>query len=131
MARPLRIESAGTVYHITRRGNARQSIFLDYFDWDGFMDILSSVIARFDWVCHAYCLMENHYHWVIETPRRNLSRGMKQLNRVYTQSFNRRHKKVGHLSYKDYEYYLRENGDYLGVHYPTVSRALGRATKAE
>jgi putative transposase len=65
MARPLRIEFFGVVYHITSRGSARQSIFLDSSDWDGFMDILSSVIARFDWVCHAYCLMENHYHLVI------------------------------------------------------------------
>ena len=69
MARPLRIEFAGAVYHITSRGNARQPIFLDGPDWDGFLDILSSVVARFDWVCHAYGLMENHYHLVMETPR--------------------------------------------------------------
>jgi putative transposase len=97
MARPLRIEFAGAVYHITSRGNARQSIFLDRPDWEGFLDILSSVIARFDWVCHAYCLMENHYHLVMEMRRGNPSRGMRQLDGVYTQFFNRRHKNVGHL----------------------------------
>jgi putative transposase len=72
MARPLRIEFAGAVYHVTIRGNAKQAIFLDRPDWDGFLDILSSVIAKFGWVCHAYCLMENHL--VMETPRENLSR---------------------------------------------------------
>ncbi len=76
MARLLRFEFGGAVYHITSRGNARQPIFLDRVDWGGFLEILSSVIARFDWVCHAYCLMESHYHLVMETPGGNLSRGM-------------------------------------------------------
>lgn len=113
MARPLRIEFAGAVYHITSRGNARQSIFLDRSDWDGFLDILSSVIARFDWVCHTYCLMENHYHLVMETPRGNLSRGMRQLNGVYTQFFNRRHKNVGHLFQGRYKAVLVEKESHL------------------
>jgi putative transposase len=113
MSRPLRIEFVGAVYHITSRGNARQSIFPDRSDWDGFLDILSSVIAKFDWVCHAYCLMENHYHLVIETPRGNLSRGMRQLNGVYTQFFNRRHKKVGHLFQGRYKAVLVEKESHL------------------
>jgi REP element-mobilizing transposase RayT len=78
MARPLRVEFAGAIYHITSRGNGRQPIFLDRPDWAGFLDILSSAIARFGWICHGYCLMENHYHLVMETPRGNLSRGMRQ-----------------------------------------------------
>ncbi|MGH7795114.1 MAG: transposase, partial [Candidatus Binatia bacterium] len=62
-----------------------------------FLDTLSQVTDRFNWLCHAYCLMDNHYHLVIETPDGNLSRGMRQLNGVYTQAFNRRHRRVGHL----------------------------------
>jgi putative transposase len=113
MARPLRIEFAGAVYHVTSRGNARQPIFLDRADWEGFLDILSSVIARFSWVCHAYCLMENHYHLVMETPRGNLSRGMRQLNGIYTQFFNRRHKNVGHLFQGRYKAVLVEKESHL------------------
>jgi REP-associated tyrosine transposase len=113
MARPLRIEFAGALYHITSRGNARGPIFLDRSDWDGFLDILSSVIARFEWVCHAYCLMENHYHLIVETARGNLSRGMRQLNGVYTQFFNRRHKKVGHLFQGRYNAVLVEKESHL------------------
>jgi len=78
MPRPLRIEFAGAVYHITSRGNARQPIFLNRPDCYGFSDILSSVIAGYDCVCHAYCLTENHYHLVMKTARGNLSRGMRQ-----------------------------------------------------
>ena len=113
MARPLRIEFAGALYHITSRGNGRQAIFLDRTDWDGFLDILSSVIARFEWVCHAYCLMENHYHLIMETPRGNLCRGMRQLNGVYTQFSNRRHKNVGHLFQGRYKAVLVEKKSHL------------------
>ena len=113
MARPLRIEFAGAVYHITSRGNARQPIFLDRPDWYGFLDILSSIIGRYEWLCHAYCLMENHYHLIMETPRGNLSRGMRQLNGVYTQFFNRRHKSVGHLFQGRYKAVLVEKESHL------------------
>ena len=67
MARPLRLEFPGAVYHVTSRGNARQAIFLDKDDRESFLGVLSSVAARFNWVCHAYCLMETHYHLQIET----------------------------------------------------------------
>ena len=60
MARPLRLEFPGAVYHVTSRGNARQAIFLDKEDRESFLGVLSSVVARFNWLCHAYCLMENH-----------------------------------------------------------------------
>jgi REP element-mobilizing transposase RayT len=97
MARPLRLEYPGAVYHVTSRGNARQNIVLDDRDRALFLDRLAHVIDRFGWRCHAYCLMDNHYHLVIETPQPNLSRGMRQLNGTYTQAVNRRHQRVGHL----------------------------------
>ena len=97
MARPLRIEYDGALYHVTSRGNERKSIFKDDTDRELFLGTLTQVVERFHWLCHAYCLMNNHYHLVIETPDGNLSKGMRQLNGVYTQAFNRRHHRVGHL----------------------------------
>lgn len=82
MARPLRIEYDGALYHVTSRGNERKPIFKDDTDRELFLDILSHVTDRFNWLCHAYCLMDNHYHLVIETPDGNLSKGMRQLNGV-------------------------------------------------
>jgi putative transposase len=97
VARPLRIEYEGAVYHITSRGNAKKPIFKDDKDRINILDILQQVNKRYNWLCHAYCLMSNHYHLVIETPDGNLSKGMKQFNGVYTQTFNKRHKRVGHI----------------------------------
>jgi len=95
MARPLRIEFPGALYHVTSRGNARQRVFRDDRDRETFLATLAWVVARCRWRCHAYCLMDNHIHLLIETPQPNLPRGMRQLNGVYTQRFNRRHKKSG------------------------------------
>jgi len=97
MARPLRIEYEGAVYHVTSRGNARSDIYLSDDDREMFLDVLSHVVDRFGWLCHAYCLMTNHFHLMIETPQANLSRGMRQLNGMYTQRFNRKHGRVGHV----------------------------------
>jgi putative transposase len=97
MARPLRIEFPGAVYHVTSRGNAREAIYLTQNDRKLFLKILEDTVEKFNWICHAYCLLTNHYHLLIETPDGNLSRGMRQLNGVYTQSFNRRHNRVGHV----------------------------------
>lgn len=97
MARPLRIEFEGAVYHITSRGNAGQQIFLDDRDRQRFLDLLDSAVERYQWLCHAYCMMNNHYHLLIETPKANISRGMRHLNGVYTQYFNYRHSRYGHL----------------------------------
>jgi putative transposase len=97
MARPLRIEFSGAVYHITSRGNERKAIFRDDQDRKKFLDTLKDVTLRYNWLCHAYCLMDNHYHLLIDTPEGNLSIGMRQLNGVYTQRFNKRHGRVGHL----------------------------------
>ncbi|HEY3308943.1 MAG TPA: transposase [Desulfuromonadaceae bacterium] len=97
MARPLRIEFPSAVYHITTRGNARADIFEDDNDRNLFCMVLGQVVKRFNWLCHAYCLMSNHYHLLIETPDGNLSAGMRQLNGIFTQTFNRRHCTDGHL----------------------------------
>jgi putative transposase len=97
MARPLRIEYPGAVYHVTARGNARRDIYRDDDDRRAFLDTLARAVQRMGWRCHAYCLMENHYHLVVETPQGNLSRGMRQLNGVYAQDFNRRYRSIGHV----------------------------------
>jgi len=76
MARPLRIEYPGAVYHITTRGNAHQDIFLDDADREKLLEVLDQTAERFNWLCHAYCLMTNHYHLLIETVDPTLSRGM-------------------------------------------------------
>ena len=82
MARPLRIEFPGGLYHVTARGNGRQPIFEDDADRERFLTVLESTIARYHVLCHAYCLMGNHYHALLETPEANLSRAMRQLNGV-------------------------------------------------
>ena len=97
MARPLRIEFAGALYHVTSRGNARQDIYLNDFDRTVFLDHFKRACKRYDWSCHAYCLMSNHYHLLIETGGPTLSKGMKYINGGYTQAFNKQNKRVGHL----------------------------------
>ena len=97
MARPLRLEFAGALYHLTARGNARVDIFVDDADRSLFLDLLGKEIAQQGWRCYAYCLMDNHYHLLVETPEANLVSGMRRFNGVYTQAFNRRHSRVGHL----------------------------------
>ncbi len=113
MARPLRIEYPGALYHLTSRGNARQRIFLDKEDYILFLNLLYQVNQRYHFLCHAYCLMPNHYHLLIETSEGNLSRGMRQLNGVYTQSFNRRHRRIGHLFQGRYKAHLVEKESHL------------------
>lgn len=97
MARPLRIEYPGAVYHVTSRGNRRDGIYLDDPDRRSFLGLLAQALGRFRARCCAYCLMGNHYHLVLETPEGNLSGIMRQLNGVYTQEFNRKYGKCGHL----------------------------------
>lgn len=97
MARPLRIQFPGGLYHVTARGNGRQTLFLDDVDYARFLDVLQVVVARYRLLCHAYCLMPNHYHLMMETPEANLSRAMQQLNGVFAQHFNRRHQRPGHV----------------------------------
>jgi REP element-mobilizing transposase RayT len=78
MARPLRIEFPGAIYHITFRGNAKQSIYFEDKDFKEFLMILSKIVTRYHWFVHSYCLMNNHYHLLVETPEGNLSAGMRQ-----------------------------------------------------
>jgi REP element-mobilizing transposase RayT len=113
MARPLRIEFPGAVYHITSRGNARLPIFEDITDRNQFLKVLAAVVKRFKWRCHAYCLLNDHYHLVIETVEPNLSQGMRQLNGIYTQNFNRRHNQGGHIFQGRYKGILLERDNYL------------------
>jgi putative transposase len=112
MARPLRLEFVGAVYHLTSRGNARQKVFFTDADRQLFLDTLARVVSRYGWICHAYCLMANHYHVLVETPKPNLSLGMRQLNGIYTQSFNRRHQRVGHLFQGRFKAILVEKESY-------------------
>ena len=113
MARPLRLEFAGALYHLTSRGDRREDIYEDDNDRNGFLSVLESVCERYNWICHAYCLMSNHYHLLIETPDGNLAKGMRQLNGVYTQNYNRRHDRVGHVFQGRYKAILVEKDSYL------------------
>jgi REP element-mobilizing transposase RayT len=85
MSRPVRIEFPNALYHVTARGDRREDIFEDDVDRQAFLDILAQVVEQFNWLCYAWCLMDNHYHLLIQTPDANLSKGMRQLNGVYTQ----------------------------------------------
>lgn len=113
MSRPLRLSFPGAIYHVTSRGNACAPIYLDDDDKQGFLDLLANCIEKFNWICHAYCLMDNHYHLLIETPDANLQVGMRQLNGVYTQQFNRRHTRVGHVFQGRYKAILVDKDSYL------------------
>jgi putative transposase len=97
MSRPLRLEFEGALYHVTSRGDRREPIYDDDIDRDAFLDIVGDAMERFDAIGFAYCLMGNHYHLVIQTRQANLSRLMRHVNGVYTQTYNRRHRLTGHL----------------------------------
>src|SRR5205823_10050260 len=97
MARPLRIEYPGAYYHVSTRGNERKAIFRDDRDRERLLELLARAVEHFHLCLHSYVLMSNHYHLLVETPRGGLSRALRYLNGVYTQAFNRRHRRVGHL----------------------------------
>jgi len=132
MARPLRIEFPGAVYHVTSRGNARAPIFLADRDRYQFLDILGTVVEHHNWLCYAYCLMTNHYHLLIETPEPNLSRGMRQLNGLYTQRFNRRNRRVGHVFQGRFKGILVERESHLLelARYVVLNPARARVVRA-
>jgi putative transposase len=113
MARPLRLEFAGALYHITSRGNERKAIYVDDTDFELFLTLLGKVCEQYNWVVHAYCLMTNHYHLLVETPDANLSKGMRQLNGTFTQAINRKHQRVGHLFQGRYKAILVDKDAYL------------------
>ncbi|MGI9535004.1 MAG: transposase [Thermodesulfobacteriota bacterium] len=113
MARPLRIEYPRAVYFITTIGNAGQNVFSDSRDAEIWLEVFENVCDRFGWDCYAYCLMGNYYMIAVETPEPNLSRGMRQLNGVYTQNYNRKHNKGGHVFQGRYKSILVQKDKYL------------------
>lgn len=113
MARPLRIELAGGLYHVTSRGDRREDIFHSDTDRDYWLTLFGAVCERYHWRCHAWCQMSNHYHLVVETPEPNLALGMRQLNGLYTQYINRQHNRVGHVFQGRYKAILVEKEAYL------------------
>lgn len=113
MARPLRLEYAGALYHVTSRGDRQEDIYEDDRDRKMFLTLLEHVCETLNWNCHAYCLMDNHYHLLVETPDTNLCRGMRQLNGRYTQSFNRKHDRTGHVFQGRYKAILVEKQSHL------------------
>jgi putative transposase len=113
MVRPLRIEYPGAVYHVTSRGDRREPIAKDDTDRALFLEVLGQALQRFDAQAWAYCLMGNHYHLVLHTREANLSRLMRQINGVYTQTFNRRHGLTGHLFQGRFKAILVDSDSYL------------------
>lgn len=113
MARPLRIEFPGAIYHVTSRGDRRDDIFADDTDRRTFLAVLAQAAQRFEAQLLAYCLMGNHYHLVLQTRQANLSLLMRHLNGVYTQSCNRRHDKVGHVFQGRFKAILVDRDNYL------------------
>ncbi len=137
MPRQLRLEYEGAIYHLMNRGDRREEIFRDDLDRDGFLAALAATCGKTGWQIHAYCLMSNHFHLVVETPRANLVSGMKWLLGTYTMRFNRRHRLSGHLFAGRYKSlvvdgssseYLRAVCDY--VHLNPVRARLTRGGKA-
>ncbi|UCH46553.1 MAG: transposase [Betaproteobacteria bacterium] len=113
MARPLRIEFPGAVYHVTSRGDRQEPIFEDDDDRLALLNVVAQALSRFDGQMLAYCLMGNHYHFVLHTRKANLSKLMRHINGVYTQAFNRRHVKVGHLFQGRFKAILVDSDAYL------------------
>src|SRR5947209_6148096 len=97
MPRKLRVEYPGALYHVMSRGDRREDIFLDDVDRQDFLKTLAEAYQKTDWQVHAYCLMRNHYHLVLETPNANLVAGMAWLQSTYTIRLNHRHKLFGHV----------------------------------
>ncbi len=113
MSRPLRIEFPGALYHVTSRGNRREDIFADDTDRARLLAVVAQGSMRFDAKLLAYCLMGNHYHFVMHTRQGNLSALMRHINGGYTQAFNRRHGKVGHLFQGRFKAILADREAYL------------------
>lgn len=111
MPRKPRIEFAGAIYHVMSRGNRQEPIYRDDRDCEMFLDTLDEACSRTGWCIHAFVLMGNHYHLLLETPEPNLVAGMKWLQGTYTQRFNARHKLWGHLLQGRYKALMVDGGD--------------------
>ncbi len=134
MARKLRVEYAGAIYHVMNRGDRRELIFREGADRELFLETLGQACAKTGWQVHAYCLMSNHFHLVMETPQANLVAGMKWFLGAYTGRFNRKHKLFGHLFSGRYKAlvvdgsasgYLRTVCDYVHLN-PVRAKLLKR-----
>jgi REP element-mobilizing transposase RayT len=125
MPRALRIEHPGAIYHVMNRGDRREPIFRDDLDHKKFLTTLAEACTKTDWQVHAYCLMGNHFHLVVETPNPNLVAGMKWFLGTYTARFNRRHKLFGHLFSGRYKAIVVDGS---GNGYARSKRQQGRAT---
>jgi REP-associated tyrosine transposase len=133
MARKLRVEYPGAIYHVMNRGDRREPIFRDDKDRHGFLDTLAEACGKTAWQVHALCLMANHFHLVLETPQANLVAGMKWFLGTYTGRFNRRHKLFGHVFSGRYKAlivdgsgdgYLKTVCDYVHLN-PVRAKLLG------
>lgn len=113
MTRPLRLEFAGALYHVTSRGDRCEDIYKDAFDRIAWLEVLHQVCDRCNFVVHSFCQMNNHYHLMVETVDGNLVRGMHLLNGLYARYFNRRHHLVGHLFQGRYHAILVQKESYL------------------
>lgn len=113
MVRALRIQYPGAWYHLLSRGNARQQVFLGDSDYHRFLDLLGETCVRFEWNCSAHCLMPNHYHLLVRTEHANLSLGMRHLNGVFTQRYNKSHRRVGHVFQGRFKALLIQDEQYL------------------
>ena len=113
MSRPVRIEFPGAVYYVTSKGRGGQVIFRDREDKGVFLNVIGNVVDRFGWLVHSYVLMDSHYHLVVECPEANLSKGMRQVNGVYTQHVNRRHGQEGPIFQGRFKSVLLEKKNYL------------------
>ncbi len=139
MPRQLRIQYEGAVYHLMNRGDRREEIFRDDLDRKSFLATLGSTCQKAGWQVHADCLMNNHFHLVVETPRANLVEGMKWLLGTYTMRFNRRHQLSGHLFAGRYKSllvdgatpgYLRTLCDYVHLN-PVRAKVLGKRERLQ
>jgi REP element-mobilizing transposase RayT len=131
MARPLRLQLSGAYYHVLARGNARQDIFLDNTDRIRFLAFLGESVHRHGLLVHGYCLMPNHYHLIIETVRPEISLAFKRLNGIYSQFFNRRHERVGHVFQGRFKSLLIDRNSYFlnahrYIHQNPVRKGLTR-----
>lgn len=113
MSRPVRIEFPGAVYHVTSKGRDGETVFRDDEDKGVFLNVIDNVVDRFGWLVHSYVLLNNCYEIVVEVPDANLSKGMRQLNGVYTQHVNRKHHQEGPIFHGRFKSVLLEKKNYL------------------
>lgn len=113
MPRPPRIQAPGLTYHVTSRGNRRERIFERDMDRHRFLRLFDHVVARYEWTCHAYCLMSTHYHLVITTRHGNIARGMQRLNSMYAQYVNHQQGFTGHVFQGRYHSVVVETESHL------------------